>query len=122
MSSTDLETVDFFSPELLECPFDLYRQLQDEAPVFRLPGTNVFMVTRHSDIREVVRDTRRFSSMFGELINETEPPGEVQAVYDEGFAMVEPLLTQGPPRHKTYRSLANVVFSQIGLAGMRGCG
>jgi len=36
MSRTDLETVDFFSPELLECPFDLYRQLQDEAPVFRL--------------------------------------------------------------------------------------
>ena len=119
MSRTDLETVDFFSPELLECPFDLYRQLQDEAPVFRLPGTNVFMVTRHSDIREVVRDTRRFSSMFGELINETEPPGEVQAVYDEGFAMVETLLTQDPPRHKTYRSLVNGVFSQKRIAGMR---
>ena len=67
---------------------------------------------------EVVRDTRRFSSMFGELINETEPLGGSGGLRWR-FAMVETLLTQDPPRHKTYRSLVNGVFSQKRIAGMR---
>lgn len=120
MSDIDLESVDFFSPKVLECPFALYQQLQAEAPVFRLPDSNVYMVTRHADIREVVRDTRRFSSMFGEMINESAPPDAIKAVYDEGFAMVETLLTQDPPRHRTYRSLVNGVFSQKRINSMRG--
>jgi len=119
MSDIDLESVDFFSPEVLECPFALYQQLQAEAPVYRLPDSNVYMVTRHADIREVVRDTRRFSSMFGEMINETAPPDAIKAVYDEGFAMVETLLTQDPPRHRIYRSLVNGVFSQKRINSMR---
>ena len=119
MSDIDLESVDFFSPEVLECPFALYQKLQAEAPVYRLPDSNVYMVTRHADIREVVRDTRRFSSMFGEMINETAPPDAIKAVYDEGFAMVETLLTQDPPRHRIYRSLVNGVFSQKRINSMR---
>lgn len=120
MSSTELDGVDFFSPDVLECPFALYRQLQAEAPVFRLGDSNIYLVTRHADIREVVRDTQRFSSKFGDLINQATPPDHIRAVYDEGFAMVETLLTQDPPRHRTYRSLVNGVFSQKRINSMRG--
>ena len=32
MSRVDLAELDFFSPEVQECPFSVYQQLQDEAP------------------------------------------------------------------------------------------
>ena len=31
MSRVDLAELDFFSPEVQECPFSVYQQLQDEA-------------------------------------------------------------------------------------------
>ena len=37
MSRVDLAELDFFSPEVQECPFSVYQQLQDEAPVWQLP-------------------------------------------------------------------------------------
>jgi len=119
VNRVDLDSLDFFSPEVLEHPFAVYRQLQAEAPVFQLPNSNVFLVTRYSDVREVLRDHQRFSNDFGELINADAPPPAIQAVYERGFAMVETLLTQDPPRHKVYRSLVNKVFSQKRIEGMR---
>ena len=73
MSRVDLAELDFFSPEVQECPFSVYQQLQDEAPVWQMPGTNVFVVTRYNDIREIIRDPARFSSSFSALLN-TAPP------------------------------------------------
>ena len=42
MSSFNLEKINFFDPAILEKPFDLYKQIQKEAPVFKLPGTEIF--------------------------------------------------------------------------------
>ena len=67
MSRVDLAELDFFSPDVQECPFHVYRQLQDEAPVWQMPGTSVFVVTRYSDVREIIRDPGRFSSSFSEF-------------------------------------------------------
>ena len=36
MSRVDLAELDFFSPEVQECPFSVYQQLQDEAPVWQI--------------------------------------------------------------------------------------
>ena len=30
--------------------------LQDQAPVYQLPGTNIFMVTRHADVKQLLKD------------------------------------------------------------------
>ena len=37
MSRVDLAELDFFSPKS-KCPFSVYQQLQDEAPVWQMPG------------------------------------------------------------------------------------
>ena len=100
MNRVDLATLDFFSAEVQECPFQIYRQLQDEAPVWQMPGTNVFVVTRYSDIRDIIRDPARFSSSFGALLNAGASNKEVDAIYGQGYEMVETLLTQDPPRHR----------------------
>jgi cytochrome P450 len=119
VNRVDLATLDFFSAEVQECPFQIYRQLQDEAPVWQMPGTNVFVVTRYSDIRDIIRDPARFSSSFGALLNAGSSNTEVDAIYGQGYEMVETLLTQDPPRHRVYRNLVNKVFSNKRIEGMR---
>lgn len=119
MNRVDLASLDFFSAEVQECPFQIYRQLQDEAPVWQMPGTNVFVVTRYSDIRDIIRDPARFSSSFGALLNAGSSNKEVDAIYGQGYEMVETLLTQDPPRHRVYRNLVNKVFSNKRIEGMR---
>ena len=120
MSRVDLAELDFFSPEVQECPFSVYQQLQDEAPVWQMPGTNVFVVTRYNDIREIIRDPARFSSSFSALLNAGSSNEDVNAIYEQGYEMVETLLTQDPPRHRVYRNLVNKVFSNKRIEGMRG--
>ena len=119
MSKVKLSELDFFSAEVQECPFHVYQQLQQEAPVWQMPGTNVFVVTRYDDIREIIRDPGRFSSSFSALLNTGSSNEEVNAIYGQGYEMVETLLTQDPPRHRVYRNLVNKVFSNKRIEGMR---
>ena len=119
MNKVELSELDFFSAEVQECPFHVYQQLQEEAPVWQMPGTNVFVVTRYDDIREIIRDPSRFSSSFSALLNTGSSNEEVNAIYGQGYEMVETLLTQDPPRHRVYRNLVNKVFSNKRIEGMR---
>jgi len=119
MNKVELSELDFFSAEVQECPFHVYQQLQEEAPVWQMPGTNVFVVTRYDDIREIIRDPGRFSSSFSALLNTGSSNEEVNAIYGQGYEMVETLLTQDPPRHRVYRNLVNKVFSNKRIEGMR---
>ena len=54
MSRVDLAELDFFSPEVQECPFGVYSSYRTKP--WQMPGTNVFVVTRYNDIREIIRD------------------------------------------------------------------
>ena len=119
MNKVELSELDFFSAEVQQCPFHVYQQLQEEAPVWQMPGTNVFVVTRYDDIREIIRDPSRFSSSFSALLNTGSSNEEVNAIYGQGYEMVETLLTQDPPRHRVYRNLVNKVFSNKRIEGMR---
>ncbi len=119
MTSLDLERISFFDPDILENPYDLYKLIQKEAPVFKLPGTDVFLITRHADVRKVIRDPSIYSNDFGDMINWESGKKEVQAIYATGYEMVGTLLTQDPPRHKVYRSLVNKVFSNQRIENMR---
>lgn len=111
MSQKALEDYDFFSEEVLECPFDFYKLLREEAPVYLLPGTNIYLVTRHADIRAMLKDTETFSSNFAHLLSGPDEPEEIKALYEGEIEPANTLLTQDPPRHRVYRSLVNKVFS-----------
>jgi cytochrome P450 len=102
---------DFFDPEVIECPFDFYKALRREAPVYQLPGTDIFMVSTHGDIKQALKDTATFSSDFKHLLQGPEPSPEAARIYEDGYDQVDTLLTMDPPRHKVYRSLINKVFS-----------
>ncbi len=109
--SKALKDYDFFDPEVIESPFEFYRLLREEAPVYNLPGSNIYVLSRWEDIRRAAKDTATFSNDFMHLLKGPEPCPEAAAIYRDGLEPVDTLLTMDPPRHKTYRSLINKVFS-----------
>lgn len=108
----------FFDQATLNCPYEFYRVLQEQAPVYQLPGTNIFMVTRYSDIKKILKDTATFSNNFTEQLKGPEPAPEVTAIYAKAWQPVDTMITADPPRHKTYRTLVNKVFNQARVDAM----
>ena len=102
---------DFFAPEVIESPFEFYQVLREQAPVYLLPGTNIYMLSRLNDIRQAAKDTETFSSDFRYLLQGPEPSPAAAEIYQDGYEQVDTLLTMDPPRHRVYRSLINKVFS-----------
>ena len=50
---TDLtqEEVDLTDVEIQQCPYDAYKKLRDNAPIYQDPKTGFFIVTRYEDVR-----------------------------------------------------------------------
>ncbi|GMG88381.1 cytochrome P450 [Biformimicrobium ophioploci] len=102
---------DFFNEETLNCPYEFYRTLQEQAPVYQLPDTNIFMVSRHADVKQLLKDTETYSNNFNELLKGPEPAPEVTAIYARAWQPVDTMITADPPRHRAYRTLVNKVFN-----------
>ena len=60
MSSFNKRDVDFFAPDISECPYGAYKILQDTAPVWQDPKSGMFIITRYEDVQEVLKDTKSF--------------------------------------------------------------
>jgi cytochrome P450 len=88
-------------PAVLEDPYPFYRQLVADAPVWRIPGTDIVLVSSFAAITEVVNRTSDFSSNLLGLLycNEDGTPGV--APFDPG---IQALATADPPTHAGHRS------------------
>ena len=109
---------DFFSPEVIESPYEFYESIRREAPVYQLPGTDIYMISRWEDIRRINRDTVTFSNNFQDLLKGADPCPEAAAIYAQGFEQPPTLLSLDPPEHKVFRSLINKVFSSARVEKM----
>lgn len=111
MSTTDLDKVSFFSPEVLCDPYPLLERLRRERPVarFHQPGFDraLYVVTTHALVEQVFRDQKRFSSNFMELLTgggKGDP--EATRIAATTWPEVNTLLTADEPDHTRLRSLA----------------
>lgn len=116
--SKALQDYDFFDPQVIENPFDFYRAAREEAPVYQLPGTDIYFVSRYDDVRQALKRTDVFSNKIAEALNVPIKNPAAQAVYAGGWETADTLLTLDPPRHKVYRSLLNKVFSKARVESM----
>ena len=53
--------VNFFDRDTQACPFDLYKALHNEAPVYQDPMTGIFHVSRFEDVRHILANHDLFS-------------------------------------------------------------
>jgi cytochrome P450 len=109
-----LEEINAFDPDLLNEPYDYYRRLREEAPVFRDPKTGIVSVATYDLIVEVNRQPMVFSNQFGEALRSGSAgrldPEEL-AIVREGVEVASTMLTADPPAHTRYRKLAMKAFT-----------
>ena len=108
--------VDLFDPEVQQCPYPAYRTLRDEAPAYRIPGTEMFVVTRHDDVRRVLTDPESFPSSAGDTpyrattgnIDRAKKVAERFA--EKGWVPAPTLAGRDDPNHRQMRAMFNEAF------------
>ena len=65
--------VNLFDPETQRCPYDAYKTLRDEAPVYQCPVSGMYVITRFDDVRQILTDTEYFTNETAYLTDATEP-------------------------------------------------
>jgi cytochrome P450 len=101
---------DFLDPKLQRCPFEFYKALRREAPVYREPQTGFYLVSCYDDVMEVKKNLRVFSSKVMKAVT-TMPPPEALAIYRQGRKRPQTLQRSDPPQHTRYRKLIGKTFT-----------
>ena len=116
-------TIDLFCPATQEDWYPTYRTLREEAPVYHIPGTKLYVLSRYEDIIRVVRDTKTFSNQHeklgGDLLLKYEEARNYYCEHglgkEEGRGRWSPLAVD-PPEHRKYRALVDRFFQGKGLS------
>jgi cytochrome P450 len=119
-NQADLSNIQLSSPETLIDPWETYRRLRDEAPVFRAKDLGLTIVTRYDLIMEVLKDPETYSNA-SPFVAEVQiqsmlaaPPDileELMALQADRVPQANTLLTADPPVHGRYRSQVSGLFS-----------
>jgi cytochrome P450 len=98
-------------PEIQQCPYQAYKAYR-EAPVFQMPETGHFMVSRYEDIYNIVRTPEIFS------MDTTQGGGHpydndenITKLFSERGWENRTVLSYDPPVHGTYRGLLEHCFT-----------
>lgn len=115
-----LDQYDLLSAEFQKDNYEFYERAQQEQPVYQMPGTDIYVITRREDLKRVSLDFETFS-------NNTSPAalqGENWAVYEEivecdGWALSRALNSADPPEHRRSRKYLDSVLRKKVVQGMR---
>lgn len=118
MTTTDQEpevTLDgfnLFSDEVQQCPHAYYAMMRAQDPVFRVPDTDIYLVTRHDLVVPILRDVETFSSNFNTtgVPPDAELMEKIKAVLAKGWPKVPTMLTIDPPHHTRFRGTVAPYF------------
>jgi cytochrome P450 len=86
--------MNFLEPDLIADPYPTYARWQAEQPIFRAEDTGQWVLTRHDDVRSVLKSSIDYSS---------------KAMGEQGNPL--PLLTDDPPKHTQLRALVDRAFT-----------
>ena len=86
--------MNFFEPEMIFDPYPTYGRWQAESPIWRADDTGHWVLTRHDDVRGVLKNSAEYSS---------------KAMGEQGNPL--PLLTDDPPKHTQLRKLVDRAFT-----------
>jgi cytochrome P450 len=92
---------DPFSEEFFNDPFDLYRRMREEAPVYYDEERDFYALTRHEDVAAALKDHETYSSSRGCDL----------AMVQSGEVPQKSIIFMDPPDHRHLRSLVNKAFT-----------
>jgi cytochrome P450 len=107
-------SIDLYAPNVQEDWFPTYRRLRNEFPVYRIPGTSLFVITRYADVLHVLRHQDIFPTGGSATRHRA-----AQEIYNtKGWPRSTPLSTN-PPEHRKFRELVDSFFDAEGSAQWR---
>ena len=114
-----VEDVDLFAPATQGDWYPTYDLLREEAPVYRIPGTDTYVLTRYEDVAWVSRRTDLFlngPAPSAALVKDEE----AMRIYRERGRVRRTILGTDPPVHRRYRDLVDPFFNPRGAERRRG--
>jgi cytochrome P450 len=94
---------DPFSQEFFDDPYEFYRWMRTEAPVYYSDQYDFYALTRHDDVAAAYKNYETYSSAYGvdlAMVQAGGPPPEVKL-----------LQFLDPPEHRQMRSVLNKLFT-----------
>lgn len=113
-----VEDVDLFAPGTQADWYPTYDLLREDAPVYRIPGTDTYVLTRYEDVAWVSRRTDLFlngPAPSAALVKDEE----AMRIYAERGRVRRTILGTNPPVHRRYRDLVDPFFNPRGAEQRR---
>jgi len=107
--TTSQVVFDPFSDDFFNNPYQTYRRMREEAPVYYSERYDFYALTRHEDVSAALKDFETYSSSRGVdlgMVKSGEPPPPLIIMMD-------------PPDHRRMRSLVNKVFTPRAIGSQR---
>ncbi len=97
------------SQEYFDNPYEIYRRMRDEAPIYYDEEGDFYALTRHADVAAAFKDYESFSSARGCDL------GMVRS----GEVPQKSIIFMDPPEHRHMRSLLNKAFTPRAIQSQR---
>ena len=101
---------DPFSEEFFNGPYEIYRRMREESPVYYSEEYDFYALSRHEDVAAAFKDFETYSSAYGldlATVKSNEP------------MPIKMIIVMDPPEHRQMRSLVNKVFTPRAIEAMR---
>lgn len=111
VTSDDAVEFDPFSAEFFDGPWDVYRRLRDETPVYYNSKWDFWALTRYEDVAPATKDFETFSSAKGATLDMVKAP-------DQAIPVPKVIISMDPPEHQKMRKLVSSVFTPRAIAAL----
>jgi cytochrome P450 len=102
---------DMYDRNIYASPWETFRRLRDEAPLYRNEKYDFWAVSRHEDVLKVLQDKDTYSSAKGMTHN----------VAKTGMQMPPGLfIAEDPPMHTMHRAIVSRLFTPKAVASLEG--
>jgi cytochrome P450 len=102
---------DPFCQEFFDDPYEMYRRMRQEAPVYYSDEYDFYALTRHEDVAAAFKDYAKYSSAYGvdlAMVRSGGPPPDTRL-----------LQFMDPPDHRRMRSVLNKLFTPRAIQAQR---
>jgi cytochrome P450 len=100
---------DHVSQDYFENPYEIYKRMRDEAPIYYDEEQDFYALTRHADVAAALKDHESFSSSRGCDLAMVRSPEAPQ----------KSIIFMDPPDHRHMRSLLNKAFTPRAIQSQR---
>ena len=108
-ASPDRVQFDPYAAHLRAAPWDTYRRMRDEEPLYYNEEHDVYALSRHADVEAAFKDWETFSSKRGDILEFIKQGVE----YPPGLVIWE-----DPPTHTVHRALMARMFTPKKVAAL----